>query len=80
VYGAALKLMVFTALLVTIIVPAHSGNALVDFLGFAAGVAGIGVAIGLVESSMARLRLLRIPQLLVTATLLAAFGVVLLLR
>jgi len=80
IYGAALKLMVFTALLVAIIVPAHSGNAFVDFLGFAAGVAGVGVAIGLVESSMARLRLLRVPQLLVTATLLAAFGVVLLLR
>ncbi len=80
VYGAALKLMVFTALLVAIIVPAHSGNALVDFLAFAAGVAGVGIAIGLVESSMARLRLLRVPQLLVTATLLAAFGVVLLLR
>lgn len=79
-YGAALKLMVFTALLVTIIVPAHSGNAFVDFLSFAAGVAGVGVAIGLVESSMARLRLLSVPQLLVTATLLAAFGVVLLLR
>ncbi len=80
VYGAALKLMVFTVLLVAIIVPAYSGNPLVDFLGFAAAIAGIGIAIGLVESSMARLRLLRIPQLLVTATLLAAFGVVLLLR
>jgi formate hydrogenlyase subunit 4 len=80
VYGAALKLMVFTSLLVAIVVPAHSGNGFVDVLTFAAGVAGVGVVIGLVESSMARLRLVRVPQLLVTATLLAAFAVVLLLR
>jgi Formate hydrogenlyase subunit 4 len=79
-YGAALKLMVFTALLVNIVVPTHSGNAAIDFVAFVAGLAGVGVAIGLVESSMARLRLLRVPQLLVTAILLAGFGVVLLMR
>jgi formate hydrogenlyase subunit 4 len=38
------------------------------------------VVVGLVESSMARLRLVRVPQLLVTATLLAGFAVVLVLR
>lgn len=78
-YGAALKLIVFTALLVNILIPL-SGNALFDLLSFAAGIGIVGVGIGLVESSMARLRLVRIPQLLVTAILLSGFAVVLLLR
>ena len=52
---------------------------------FAAGVSSIstlwiGILVGLTESSMARLRFLRVPQLLVTATLLAGFAAVLLLR
>ena len=47
---------------------------------FAARPRRVGVVVGLVESSMARLRLVRVPQLLVTATLLAGFAVVLVLR
>ncbi len=79
-YSAALKMMVFTALLVTIVLPMRSGNAVLDFVLFVAGIGAVGIAVGLIESSMARLRLLRVPQLLITATLLAAFAVVLLLR
>jgi formate hydrogenlyase subunit 4 len=80
VYGAALKLAVFTTLLVTLLVPARSGSSALDFAAFAAGLVGVSVIVGLVESSMARLRLVRVPQLLVTATLLAGFAVVLVLR
>jgi len=80
VYGAALKLAVFTTLLVTLLVPARSGSPALDFAAFAAGLVGVSVVVGLVESSMARLRLVRVPQLLVTATLLAGFAVVLVLR
>jgi formate hydrogenlyase subunit 4 len=40
----------------------------------------LAVVIGVVESSMARLRLLRIPKLLVGATALAVLAVVLVLR
>jgi formate hydrogenlyase subunit 4 len=80
VYGAALKLAVFTTLLVTLLVPARSGSSSLDFTAFAAGLVGVSVVVGLVESSMARLRLVRVPQLLVTATLLAGFAVVLVLR
>ncbi|HYU26498.1 MAG TPA: hydrogenase, partial [Thermoanaerobaculia bacterium] len=39
-----------------------------------------GVVIGAIESAMARLRLVRVPQLLITASLVAAFAVVLVLR
>jgi formate hydrogenlyase subunit 4 len=79
-YGSALKLMVFSALLANILVPVSTGDALIDFALFLAAITAIGVVVGLVESSMARLRFIRVPQLLVTATLLAGFAVVLLLR
>lgn len=79
-YGAAIKLLVFAALLANILVPVSTGDALFDSAVFLMTVIAIGVIVGLVESSMARLRLLRVPQLLVTATLLAGFAVVLLLR
>jgi formate hydrogenlyase subunit 4 len=79
-YGAALKLTVFATLLVTLLIPSRPGSSALAFALFAGGLIGVGVVVGLVESSMARLRLVRVPQLLVTATLLAAFAVVLVLR
>jgi formate hydrogenlyase subunit 4 len=79
-YGAALKLTVFSTLLVTLLIPVRSGIDALDLAIFVGGLLGVGVVVGLVESSMARLRLVRVPQLLVTATLLAGFAVVLLVR
>ena len=79
-YGTALKFTVFAALLVTLLIPARAGGGALDLAIFVGGLAGVGVVVGLVESSMARLRLVRVPQLLVTATLLAGFAVVLLVR
>jgi formate hydrogenlyase subunit 4 len=79
-YGSALKLTVFAALLARILVPVSTGNSFGDLALYLAAVLAIAVVIGLVESSMARLRFIRVPQLLVTATLLAGFAVVLLLR
>jgi formate hydrogenlyase subunit 4 len=40
----------------------------------------LAVTIGIVESVMARLRIVRIPQLLVGATILSAFAMMLVLR
>ena len=79
-YGVALKLTVFSTLLVTLLVPVRSGIDVLDLAIFVGGLLGVGVVVGLVESSMARLRLVRVPQLLVTATLLAGFAMVLLVR
>lgn len=79
-YGAALKLTLFCALIATLILPMHSGIPLVDSGATIIAILAVAVAVALVESSMARLRLVRIPQLLITATLLSAFAVVLLLR
>jgi formate hydrogenlyase subunit 4 len=79
-YGVALKLTVFAALIVTLLIPARSEGDALDLALFLGGLLGVAVAVGLVESSMARLRLVRVPQLLVTATLLAGFAMVLLVR
>jgi formate hydrogenlyase subunit 4 len=80
-YGAAMKLFVMSAVLVRIAMPYDggadpwSGRAL--FIGAMLLLAAV---IGVVESVMARLRLLQVPSLLVAACVLSAFGVVLLAR
>lgn len=79
-YGAALKLTLFCSLVATLLVPFDFGNPIYATAVTLLGIIVTAIAIGLVESSMARLRLIRIPQLLITATLLAAFAVVLILR
>jgi formate hydrogenlyase subunit 4 len=79
-YGAALKLTLFCALIATIIIPFHFGVPLLDLAITIVAILAVGIVVGLIESSMARLRLVRVPQLLITATLLSAFAVVLLLR
>ncbi len=79
-YGAALKLWVLGALLVGLIVPVRTGHAWLDLAAALAGMFVVAVAVGVVESSMARLRLLRVPQLLVGAGALAALALVLSLR
>jgi formate hydrogenlyase subunit 4 len=80
VYGAALKLWLLSALLVGLVIPIRSGNPWLDGVAVLAGMLYCGVMIGVIESSMARLRLLRVPQLLVGAGVLAALALVLVLR
>jgi len=79
-WGAAQKLFVQSALLVRILVPLPDGPAPLRWASFLAAVLALGVVIGVVESSMARLRLRQIPMLLIAASLLSAFGIVLLVR
>jgi formate hydrogenlyase subunit 4 len=79
-YGAALKLFVFGALVVRLALPLATGHPWLDWPIFVAGMLLVAVAIGVVESTMARLRLTHVPVLLVAASLLSAFGVILLVR
>jgi formate hydrogenlyase subunit 4 len=78
-YGAAVKLFVFAALVVRLVLPL-SGVPALDWVAFLAGIMLVSVIVGIVESSMARLRLVHIPTLLVGACLLSAFGVILAMR
>jgi formate hydrogenlyase subunit 4 len=79
-YGAALKLFLFAALVVRLAMPLGTGPAWLDGTLFVGGMVLVAVVIGVVESSMARLRLTHIPVLLVAACLLSGFGVILLVR
>ena len=79
-YGSALKLWVMGALLVDVVLPIRTGSAWADGAVSLGGMALLSVAVGLIESSMARLRLTRVPQLLVGAATLAALALVLVLR
>jgi formate hydrogenlyase subunit 4 len=79
-YGAALKLFLFTALIVRLAIPTTTGIPLLDWPLFVGGMLLVAVMIGVVESTMARLRLTHIPLLLVAACLLSAFGVILVAR
>lgn len=78
--GSAIKLALFAALVVSVLIPRAqlpAWQALATLLG---GMIVVAMAIGVVESSMARLRMTRIPQFLVAASALAVFGVILLLN
>ncbi len=77
-YGASLKLWLFSALFVGIFLPPTSSWA-TGLVLFLAGMALTGVLIGLVESTVARMQLARVPQYLGLATALAAFAMLLLL-
>ncbi|MGI6495077.1 MAG: respiratory chain complex I subunit 1 family protein [Kiritimatiellia bacterium] len=78
-YGSAVKLLVLGALLYHVVVPAYFGNAL-DWLVFLAGMLGLAVVIGIVESIMARLPMHKVPVLLVGAVLFCGLGFILMIR
>ena len=79
-YGAAIKLWIFSALLAGVLIPVRSGNFLLDGAATLAGIFLLSIGIGVIESSMARLQLLRVPQLLSGAGVLAILALVLVLR
>lgn len=79
-YSGALKLALFGVLVVSVLVPraGFTGPAALALLFGGLGV--VCVAVGVVESVMARLRLARVPQLLVGASALALFAAILQLQ
>lgn len=79
-YGSALKLWLLGALLVGIVVPVRSGYVWLDCIAAIVGMLGLAILTGAIESFMARLRLLHVPQLLVGAGVLSALALVLVLR
>ncbi|HEV2186355.1 MAG TPA: NADH-quinone oxidoreductase subunit H [Stellaceae bacterium] len=78
-YGAALKLWVLGVLLVGLAVPVRTGNPWLDGAAALAGMTGLAIVVGIVESAMARYRLVHVPQFIVGAATLAAVGFIVLL-
>jgi formate hydrogenlyase subunit 4 len=79
-YAAAVKLWLLGALLIGVVLPVHSGNRWIDSAAATVAMLALGVLTGLIESSMARLRLVRVPNLLVGAGVLSVFALLLVLR
>lgn len=79
-YGAAVKLYVLGAIIVRIMAPVATGSMLLDWAAFVAAMLALAAVVGVVESVMARLRLIHVPRLLTAACLLCGFGFVLLMR
>lgn len=75
-YGSAVKLFLFASILVHLLIPFPDAAGLSGTLALCGGTIAIAVLVGVVESSMARLRLLRVPQLLIGASVVAVVGLV----
>jgi formate hydrogenlyase subunit 4 len=78
-YAGALKLALFSALIVGVVAPRGEMSVGASIALLAAGLVGIGVGVGIVEATVARLRLSKVPLYLASAASLALFSVVLLL-
>ena len=79
-YGAAMKLLVLAAVLLHVIAPAASLPGWAGLALFVLGLLVIAIGIGVLESTMARLRLLHVPTLLAAAFLSCGFAFLLLTR
>ena len=79
-YANALKLALFSAIIAFVLIP---GSRLAGWLGLVVLLASfvvVGLAIGIVESAMARLRLPKVSLYIAAGSALALFGLILLLR
>jgi formate hydrogenlyase subunit 4 len=73
-YGSAVKLFAIGALLTHVLLPIPAGGGWRGIALLCGGELALAALVGVVESVMARLRLPRVPQFLVGATVLAAIG------
>jgi formate hydrogenlyase subunit 4 len=71
-YAATLKVWIFGALLVGLVMPVRSGSLWLDGAAMLVGMAVLAGVIGMIESAMARYRLVQVPQFIVGAATLSA--------
>lgn len=79
-YTAALKLWTLGLLLINLLVPQLVGASLINTLTVLLLMVFLMVVVGVVESIMARLRLVRVPQLLMTASAFSILAMMLAAR
>jgi formate hydrogenlyase subunit 4 len=77
-YAGSVKLALFGAMVVTVLVPRAGLPPAGSVLVLVVGLGVVAAAVGVVESVMARLRLTRVPQFLVAAAALSTFALMLL--
>lgn len=76
-FGSMLKLWLFASLLAIVVAPIETGKVWLDIATHVGVVTAIGIVVGLIESAMARLALLRVPQMLLAIALLALLSMAL---
>jgi formate hydrogenlyase subunit 4 len=79
-YSSSMKLFILVSVLADVVIPVPADGWWVRWSLFLAGVLVLTVVIGIVESIMARLRMSRVPYLLVAAFLLCGSSFILLMR
>lgn len=79
-YAASLKLFVLGSVLLHIITPSYAAMRWFDWPLFMVQMVCLAVAVGVVESVMARLQMRHVPYLLVFALISCGFGFLLLIR
>jgi formate hydrogenlyase subunit 4 len=79
-YASSMKLFVLGAFFLRVVAPFATGIGPLDWIVFCAEMLVLGVAIGVLESVTARLRMRRVPYLLVSALLSCGSGFILLVR
>lgn len=78
-YGKAVKLFLFGSLLIAIIFTFKTQDLLRETAFFIFGIIGLSILIGVVESTMARLRLNKVPYLLFSAFIFSIIGFIVVL-
>jgi formate hydrogenlyase subunit 4 len=79
-YASSLKLFLLASVLVNVITPVQTAWPWVNWGVFTGGILAVTLVIGVVESVMARLRMNRVPFLLVAGFLLCGSSLILLMR
>ena len=79
-WGGALKLWLMGALAVGVMIPIRTGSTWMDGAAFLSAMAALAVLIGVIESTIARLRMARVPQFLIGAGAFAVVAIALILR
>jgi formate hydrogenlyase subunit 4 len=75
-YAAALKLWLFSALITNLALPLRPGNGWLQMGLFAGGTLLVAAVVGVIESVLARLRLLLVPKLLVSSGALIGTAII----
>lgn len=79
-YSAAMKMWLLGSILVGLVVPVRSDNIFLNVSAALLFMFLLALLVGIIESSMARLRLLYVPQLLIGAVTLSVLALILILR
>ncbi|HNY17596.1 MAG TPA: NADH-quinone oxidoreductase subunit H [Treponemataceae bacterium] len=79
-YGSSVKLFVLESLVLNLVLPLSALPVWLGAAAWAVGLIAVSAVVGVIESSMARLRMSRVPTLLIAAILLCGSAFVMLVR